>query len=210
MQARLAEVLTLAVAALVLPSCRNATAVVDEPPKTVVVDPAPSPRAPPSDGELGLGVGLGEGAAPIWQPGQPMPEIGAPCTARTTAAPAPNVPPDPCGTKGRVAMRWDDHSTTGAFAPKEEGCKLVEIDKNVKGKTFTTNPRSACAKDGRIWAMAPCEICRALYSGWAATGLVAEMTPAQTLALQEKLGLGSSALLTTTEAWTKAILAAAG
>ena len=223
--ASIATVATLSMAALALAACRGAgTTAADEPPRTVVVGQSPPATSAMPGGELGLG-GIGEGdpatqKADAGQQPRPkfpqapgtiaLPELGAPCAPGATSPPAPRhvVAPDPCGTKGRIAIRWDPSSTVSAFTKGDVGCTMHDLDKPRSG-TFVPEPKRACAKDGRLWAMISCTVCRMPYIGWSATAVIAEMTKEQALAIQERLGLPKAVPLTTTEAWSSAIATAA-
>lgn len=220
MRADFATMGALSIMIAALASCRaTTTTAVDEPPKSGVEPGTPAP--PPSQGgELGLALGDGPGAAPSVGPyGQVIPQLGAPCTpasrsATPTPAPIPGARPvlDPCGTKGRVSVRWDAASTTTIFKREDVGCALVDLDQKRLARdpnAFASERRLACAKDGRVWGLAACMMCRVPFAGWSATGLVAEMTKEQSLAFQARLGLPNNAPLGSTEAWSTAIATAA-
>lgn len=226
----IATIFGFSMAALALSACRGAgTTAVDEPPKTVVVEQSPpgAPTAPVPGGELGLNLGDNEAeksadAGPRRGP-RPQPELenvtlpalGAPCSpaAPSAAPPTRRTALDPCGTKGRISVRWDPSTTVSAFTKADVGCTMQDLDKKRNPKdprgTFVMDPRRACAKDGRIWAMVSCTTCRIGFAGWSATGVIAEMTKEQSLAFQDRLGLAKVVPLTTTEAWSNAIASAA-
>ena len=129
-------------------------------------------------------------------------EVGAPCPA-VVPAPADGRPApfDPCGTKGRVSVRWNAYSAA-LVAP----CKMIGVGRT-KEPSPTGYVASACVQDGKLWAANVCVMCRMANAGWSATGLIAEMTREQALACQERLGLPAKEPLLTAEAWTKAIAA---
>jgi hypothetical protein len=211
-----------------VPACRGAaTTSVDEPPRTAMVEQAP-PAPPASGGELALGLGDAPDAGPATEPPAssklrrradvppppPPPVLGAPCSPAATAATATGrgAPFDPCGTKGRVAVRWDPATHTGAFAGGEVGCQLVDLDKKQIAKDprpFVVEPRRACAKDGKVWASTSCPMCRMAFAGWSAVAVISEMTKEQSLAFQQRLRLPHDVPLTTTEAWASALASAA-
>jgi hypothetical protein len=221
---RATATLTLAIAATLLPTaCRSAA--VDEPPKAAMIEQSPAPPPPPAPaapaaGELPLALGdtpklpappraptRRHPANDVAQPPAPL-EIGAPCPA-PAAAPEDRAPSfDPCGTKGRVAVRWNAFSASLARAAP---CTMVNLGEGAKPGNFPPGGHipSACVKDGQLFARSTCVVCRLPGAGWNATALIAEMTRDQALACQKRLGLPTKEPLLTAEAWTKALAAAA-
>lgn len=182
----------------------------DEPPKTVTVEQVPPSAAP--TGEVAIGDPV-QAPAPTMPPVRGLPQIGSACPppepapqgARTGRSGAPIAV---CGTKARVSLRWDPHTTMNAFAKNELPCTLVSVDKKKTPREQLGESHQACTADGRIYALSACMMCRLPQAGWSAVGLIAEMTREQSLTLQAKLGLSEAAPLRTTDDWQKAITAA--
>lgn len=141
--------LAIAIAALSPLACRSAA--VDEPPRAATVEQiAPAPVTSVT-GELAI-VDAPPAAASAEPPAMkrrhpgnaaPAPptllEIGAPCTAAAAPLAGHPAPFDPCGTKGRVSVRWNAFSTSlGRIAP----CTMGAIGKDAKAArpTFSKRP----------------------------------------------------------------------
>ncbi len=182
----------------------------DEPPKTVTVEQVPPMAAP--TGEVAIGEPV-QALAPTLPFVRGLPQIGSACPPPEPAAQGARTGHSAgslaCGTKARVSVRWDPHTTMNAFAKNELPCTLVSVDKKKAPREQLGESRQACTAEGRVYALSACMMCRLPQAGWSAVGLIAEMTREQSLTLQAKLGLSEAAPLTTTEAWQKAITAAA-
>lgn len=219
---RAGSTLALALAVLAPLACRSAA--VEEPPRAATIEPiAPAPATPatpeaPPTGEVAIADPPPDAAAdkPVpmkrRHPGNDVPrppappELGAPCPAPAATAAGRAAPFDPCGTKGRVSVRWNSFSASlGRVAP----CTMVPVGKDAKAQkpTFSGDLRSACIKDGQLWASSACLTCRMPDAGWSATALIAELTREQALACQKRLGLPADQPLLTAKAWAKALAA---
>jgi len=200
----------LAALSLSAGACKgSALSAADEPPRSVTVEPLPPPSKA-QGGELAIGdpTAAPAPAAPNLPPVHGLPQLGAAC-------PPPSADPlrggviEPCGSKGRVSLRWAAHSARSAFTATPP-CTLVSVEKKQAGapQPGFGEARRACAQDGVLYAASVCMMCRLPTAGWSAVGVIAELTKVQSLALQEKLGLPTTAPLATTEAWHAAIAAA--
>jgi hypothetical protein len=166
---------------------------VEEPPaQAPSAEPAPAAQeaAPPQQKQQAL-------PPPQQQAGKPpapAPKLGDPCSADASAD------PDPCGTKGRIALELDNRSATRAGEPK---CKETRLP--MQG----VNQPYACVDNGIVHAAAVCVACRMAMAGWSARALISELTPAQAEFLQQKLGLDRGAALASAADWRRAIAAKA-
>lgn len=204
----------LALACLSLLACRSGA---DEPPRTITAEtvpvtatPRPTPTVPPQKTAE-----PDPTPAPTDNPPLPMkyppraqlaepPALGAPCTTPNAAAGPDRF--DACGTKQRVAVRWSAGSTAMTVGAP---CKMQRVGKLEKPGTIPVGGYmpSACMSEGQLWATSACVMCRMAEAGWSAIARIDEMTSAQALAIQEKLGLPHTSPLVGEAAWARAIAA---
>lgn len=122
-------------------------------------------------------------------PSGPLP-LGAACKAEDRQH---------CGTKGRIAVMTVMRN--GPPMKRETPCALEPLQKELdQGK--------GCVKDDRVYLTRDCLECR-MFSSWEMTGVVAEMSDAQLVEAQQRMGLGTEPVLRTPEKWRTAIAAAA-
>ena len=145
-------------------------------------EPRPAPVPPP-------------GAQEAWGPSNaPLQElsIGAACKVEDTVH---------CGTKGRVSVIIEMRNTpqkVPAFP-----CEMQRL-----AREGSADQSTGCVQDDRVYLTGECVECRQ-YSRWHLTGLVAEMTDAQLLNTQQRIGLPPKPVLHTPEAWRGALAWAA-
>lgn len=209
MSRRPTSIIAFVIALVALPlSVGACQSTANEPPRVVTIEPVPPPSKT-QGGELAIGEPTAT-PAPI-APTLPLlgglPQLGSACPPPSADAQR-GVVVEACGAKGRVSLRFDARSAKNAFT-KAPPCTLVSVEKKQPNGPGMGEARRACVEDGVLYAASVCMMCRLPTAGWSAVGVIAELTKEQSLALQEKLGLSTSATLSTTEAWQKAIAAAA-
>lgn len=186
--------------ALLLVACRSAEA----PPRAVSAEVAPVdagapvtvPPAPASS----------EAPAEAKVPDMPDlqaegPALGSACTPGRTVETHERV--DPCGTKQRVSVVWNDLSTVSvAQAP----CKLEPLARRKDG---VANIESGCIADGVLYARSHCIMCRLPNAGFSTVARLDELTEPQSTAIQRLLGLPPTGIAGA-KAWAKMLATSRG
>lgn len=123
-------------------------------------------------------------------PAPPKPAIGAPCTTGTPG----------CGRNGTIAVVVDRRHSRRWHAPNEP-CKVEQTRPAVS----TINATFACVEDNHLIVSSVCMVCRMADAGESLEGVVSEMTDEQLLEAQQIAGLPPAPILSTQDAWKKAI-----
>ncbi|MBX3233470.1 MAG: hypothetical protein KIT84_37865 [Labilithrix sp.] len=119
----------------------------------------------------------------------PMPALGGPCS--TAAA---------CGKSGKLAVaRRSFHGGP----PPQTPCKLVALSERAHAMD---NAPMACVDAGRVFVATVCMYCR-ITREERFVGAIDDMTPAQLAEAQKLATLPAEPLLTTADAWSRAIAA---
>ena len=118
--------------------------------------------------------------------------LGSPCDPADT---------NHCGKSGRVAVQRDESHSMALHSNMP--CTLNKVTAQT-GYVF-----AACVAEGQIHASGRCVMCRMIDAGWSVVGQINEMTSAQTLDLQQRLGLPAKPALQSEAAWKAALSIAA-
>ena len=155
---------------------------------------------------LGLAVGLAacrtvpdEAAPKTSEPTAHPGELGAACT------PGGGVNGiDPCGVKERISVLFIPHT----FGPSGNGMTVpCTLSKPVRPSEMVVGASavSTCITEGTLYANADCFSCRLPGAGWNLVARLGELTTAQALAIQARLGLPGDAALGGEKAWRGAL-----
>jgi len=106
---------------------------------------------------------------------------------------------DPCGSKDRISL-----IVTRNAARRHDGLPC-ELGKAVAA-TKTIHTIATCIVGGTLYVHADCMMCRMPGAGWDGVAALDELTSAQALALQTRLGLPAASPLQGETAWRQALV----
>jgi len=128
-------------------------------------------------------------------------DIGAPCKPGGSADGF-----DPCGTKERISVRFIRQSMGMMAGGPAVPCTLSRPSEPKPG--FPTGSAAAsCISEGTLYASISCVMCRIPGSGENVIAKLDELTGAQALAVQARLGLPAETPLRGEKAWRTALAA---
>jgi hypothetical protein len=180
-QARTAVLFSLSLGlSLFTSACTTSKAITADEPRTM---PAPEPAPAPDPTKV-------QTATPE-NPPAPLPSkplaLGAAC-----GSDSPH-----CGTKGRIAVLVQMND--GRPKKRDVPCTMQSLQREQFG-----DQGAGCVNEDRLYLTSSCVECR-LSSTWEMTGVVAEMSDAQLLAAQKRVGLAAEPILRSPASWRTTI-----